>query len=103
MKTTLALAALALATGCAGTDDRKDVVPTAAESRPRFADHEGRPSGRGAAHAGSAADDDPWWSSALGDFLGGCISLLFAKDRGDKPDDTAEAPFKPWPVDTGNL
>ena len=72
---TLALAALALATGCASGRDAKDA--TLAATEPRFSPHEGRPAGHepraGRATARSAAggeDDDPWWSSLIGDFIG---------------------------------
>ena len=100
MKTTLTIAALALATGCAGAPDRRDVTLASAESEPHFADHEGRPAGHHGrpAQAGSGEDDDPWWSSVLGDFIGGFFTVLFSKD--DKP---AEAPSGPWPADTGGL
>lgn len=63
------LAALALATGCAGSPDRPEVARTSAAG-PRFSSHEGRPAARRAAGAKSgptAGDEgDPWWSLLLG-------------------------------------
>ena len=86
MKLPLVCAALALATGCASSDDRKDNDVTLASAEPHFAAHEGRPTEHRVGHSKSGStddDDDPWWSSILGDFFGGFLRrpLLKAERR----------------------
>ena len=102
MKLALVFAALACSPGCASSDDRKEVATTSTE--PSFSVHEGRPTaertgatepkGKGKS---SGAEDDPWWSSAVGDLCGGMIGALFSKESDATPDvPNHGAPFTPW-------